>query len=799
MAKYNSSGFPSTGVVTTGQLKQELDEIAASIADQLDRKGASPNNMEVDLDMNSRRILNLPDALSDSEPLTLRQFNGQATGVKTTGTLKSKVVATAGQTVFVTPGYVVGSNNLHVYVNGVRQANDSYSEDNKNQVTFSSPLQAGDVVEFVVNELPDGSGTIPSTSVTHNGETVATVLNKRFFNSVADMVADTTLKIGDIVQTLGYYSEGDGGGNIYEIVAAGTGTADGGSYIDLTGVSGQAKGLFVDGVVNVKQFGARGDGVTDDTSFIQAAIDYANTQQLAYSPSRYIGGRRVYIPSGTYTISSAIKVYQNIKVCGDGATATRIVQTTSGEDCLALVYNEPLATDQSAQGVDVLNLLLDGSGAGEAGITNTDRVTSTPISYCSFKGLQIVGFKVGIHLFGAWNNVFDNILIRASTHGNANGTDGLIGIILETVDSGSVVGPSGKTHTTSGSSGGVNNNTFVNVNVNFVSVAGCIIRAVSGAHAYSNIFIGCNFEAIKDAMSPTYSPYTDTTSTTWSGNPVGVLAQGRVSGCLLLNSYFEDIGGTVDGVGVHYDDYGITFGSGASKCFNNVVKTSFFNSNVAVPIHYTKCRSCGSENNVILQASGKGILVDSTAVGCYSIGEGPELFDSVNSTGTLFRDATTSTSRVLYGPLDKEVNAGFNGSLGKAKAIESDTQNFEEEIKYVVGGGKRKIERHVKSNGGSDVVSYYTEVSTSGTTRHGFVGLPKNTGTGVIPASTTGSYTHILSDVSDADTPVAVTITTTGHGISNVWVERTAFDRFTIYFSGTTTKDTTFSYMMIGM
>ena len=308
MAKYNSSGFPSTGVVTTGQLKQELDEIAASIADQLDRKGASPNNMEVDLDMNSRRILNLPDALSDSEPLTLRQFNGQATGVKTTGTLKSKVVATAGQTVFVTPGYVVGSNNLHVYVNGVRQANDSYSEDNANQVTFTSPLQAGDVVEFVVNELPEGSGTIPSTSVTHNGETVATVLNKRFFNSVADMVADTTLKIGDIVQTLGYYSEGDGGGNIYEIVAAGTGTADGGSYIDLTGVSGQAKGLFVDGAVNVRQFGAKGDwdgaSGTDDSAAIQAAVDT---------------GMPVYVPRGRYKVDSGILLFESSSIRGAGS------------------------------------------------------------------------------------------------------------------------------------------------------------------------------------------------------------------------------------------------------------------------------------------------------------------------------------------------------------------------------------------------------------------------------------------------------------------------------------------------
>jgi hypothetical protein len=113
------------------------------------------------------------------------------------------------------------------------------------------------------------------------------------------MVAATGLSIGDKVQTLGYYSAGDGGGNIYEIVAAGTGTADGGSYIDLTGISGQAKGLFVDGVVNVKQFGAVGDGVADDDAAVKAFFAFAKS------------GSTLLMQEGTYLVSS-ITTVQNI-------------------------------------------------------------------------------------------------------------------------------------------------------------------------------------------------------------------------------------------------------------------------------------------------------------------------------------------------------------------------------------------------------------------------------------------------------------------------------------------------------
>ena len=111
--------------------------------------------------------------------------------------------------------------------------------------------------------------------------TVSAISGIETYSTVAAMVADTDLVVGQIVQTLGYYSAGDGGGNYYEVVAASTGTVDGGRFINLA--THQAKGLFVNGDIYVDQFGAVGDGSTDDHTAISNAFTYYKTQQNVFT------------------------------------------------------------------------------------------------------------------------------------------------------------------------------------------------------------------------------------------------------------------------------------------------------------------------------------------------------------------------------------------------------------------------------------------------------------------------------------------------------------------------------------
>ena len=66
--------------------------------------------------------------------------------------------------------------------------------------------------------------------------------------------------------------------------------------------------------LNVKTFGATGDGASDDTTAIRMAIAAAGLAAPA----------TVYFPAGTYLVSSALEAPDNVRWLGDGMDTTRI-------------------------------------------------------------------------------------------------------------------------------------------------------------------------------------------------------------------------------------------------------------------------------------------------------------------------------------------------------------------------------------------------------------------------------------------------------------------------------------------
>lgn len=76
--------------------------------------------------------------------------------------LRETATATAGQTVFnLTNSFIVGTNTIMVYVNGVRQIlTSAYTETSVSQITFTSGLAAGDEVMFEIGVVAAGSNVL---------------------------------------------------------------------------------------------------------------------------------------------------------------------------------------------------------------------------------------------------------------------------------------------------------------------------------------------------------------------------------------------------------------------------------------------------------------------------------------------------------------------------------------------------------------------------------------------------------------------------------------------------------------
>lgn len=109
-----------------------------------------------------------------------------------------------------------------------------------------------------------------NTDLTDVGSLVPVSSIDVVYPTVADMKADAlnVLDVGIIVSTQGYYAAGDGGGSTY--LVASNQAVDG--YVDHILSNGNVA-LLQGGSIDLKQSGSIGDGTTESTVNVQAALD----------------------------------------------------------------------------------------------------------------------------------------------------------------------------------------------------------------------------------------------------------------------------------------------------------------------------------------------------------------------------------------------------------------------------------------------------------------------------------------------------------------------------------------------
>ena len=144
------------------------------------------------------------------------------------------------------------------------------------------------------------------------------------FDNVADMKSATNLIAGSYAQTLGFHALNDGGGAIYYITDTGTANEH-----DVIAV-GDLYAIYVntDGEVSIKQFGAKGDGTTDDTDAIQYAVTYAFNHNLNVKVNGTDDFYKVTLPivANVYRSDSGFWYGIGSKIIGENISNSRIVK-----------------------------------------------------------------------------------------------------------------------------------------------------------------------------------------------------------------------------------------------------------------------------------------------------------------------------------------------------------------------------------------------------------------------------------------------------------------------------------------
>lgn len=160
-----------------------------------------------------------------------------------------------------------------------------------------------------------------SDIVTLNGYKIKDEKAVRSYESIAQMKADRKLKEGYHVKTKGYYEANDGGHGEYVIVDDDTLVSDGGSIHVLTNGL-RAKLIIKDGIINIHQFGAKGNGINDDYDAIINVLNYIKSNETKTEIKSYLTLN--FLPK-TYYLGNVVEYDEyidNLKINGNGAVIT---------------------------------------------------------------------------------------------------------------------------------------------------------------------------------------------------------------------------------------------------------------------------------------------------------------------------------------------------------------------------------------------------------------------------------------------------------------------------------------------
>lgn len=144
-------------------------------------------------------------------------------------------------------------------------------------------------------------------------------------------------------------------------------------------------------------FNATGNGTTDDTAAVQAAVNAAHA----------VGGAVVFFPAGTYRITSALTLYSYVRLVGASMKTTTIRQ-------ISTTANGVFGHELEGAGIEELTILGPGSGSGQG--VFFDRATSPAVGInyrINMRRVMVDSFGGdGLHVQQCIVSSFDTVEVR---------------------------------------------------------------------------------------------------------------------------------------------------------------------------------------------------------------------------------------------------------------------------------------------------------------------------------------------------------------------------------------------------
>ena len=299
-------------------------------------------------------------------------------------TSRDQYTATSGQTVFPYTFEIFNKDDVVVVQNsttlseGTDYTVSGVGNNNGGNITFTSGATAGDTITLYRDMAYERT-----TDYQTSGDFLAAEVNADFdrlwlavqqneevdTRAVRKPITDAdsiNMELPAAATRANKVLTFDANGNVNTIA---TTVGDASSITYKAGYTGSVQRLVstkLDDTVSVKDFGAVGDGSTDDTAAFNLAIAS--------------GAKAIYIPAGTYVLSSTVTVNRDIMIYGDGSN-TKI--------------------DVSSVGSLSAGFSFEGAGVTEVEASNLNAIPSSSRRYTFADSSH--GFQEG-DLFAVWDD-----------------------------------------------------------------------------------------------------------------------------------------------------------------------------------------------------------------------------------------------------------------------------------------------------------------------------------------------------------------------------------------------------------